>query len=82
MVNSGQRIPRDAIAALYQPFQRHGHRSARADGHGLGLSIVAAVATAHRAQIITEPGTEGGLDVTVVFPSPKDPGPGLARLTA
>lgn len=82
VVNSGQRIPREAIAALYQPFQRHGHRSARADGHGLGLSIVAAVATAHGAQIITEPGPEGGLDVTVVFPAPKDRGPQLARLTA
>ncbi|GAA4790243.1 sensor histidine kinase [Streptomyces ziwulingensis] len=68
VVNSGPVVPREAIPLLYQPFQRLGHRSARADGHGLGLSIVAAVADAHRARIATEPGPEGGLDITVAFP--------------
>jgi signal transduction histidine kinase len=68
VVNSGPVVPREAIPSLYQPFQRLGHRSARADGHGLGLSIVAAVADAHRARIVTEQGPEGGLDITVAFP--------------
>ncbi|MER7378381.1 ATP-binding protein [Streptomyces lanatus] len=54
--------------SLYQPFQRLGHRSARNDGHGLGLSIVAAIADAHRARITTEKGPEGGLDITVAVP--------------
>ncbi|MGW4754768.1 sensor histidine kinase [Streptomyces chartreusis] len=72
VVNSGPVVPRDAIPSLYQPFQRLGHRSARHDGHGLGLSIVAAVASAHRARIVTEQGPEGGLDVTVAFPRRKD----------
>ncbi|MFE4668033.1 sensor histidine kinase [Streptomyces sp. NPDC056716] len=68
VVNSGPVIPRESIPLLYQPFQRLGHRSARASGHGLGLSIVAAIASAHRARILTEQGPEGGLDITVAFP--------------
>ncbi|MFC5219993.1 sensor histidine kinase [Streptomyces coerulescens] len=72
VVNSGPVVPRDAIPSLYQPFQRLGHRSARHDGHGLGLSIVAAVADAHRARIVTEQGPEGGLDITVAFPRRRD----------
>ncbi|MFC8243922.1 sensor histidine kinase [Streptomyces chartreusis] len=72
VVNSGPVVPRDAIPSLYQPFQRLGHRSARHDGHGLGLSIVAAVASAHRARIVTEQGPEGGLDITVAFPRRKE----------
>jgi signal transduction histidine kinase len=72
VVNSGPVVPREAIPSLYQPFQRLGHRSARGDGHGLGLSIVAAIASAHRARITTEPGPEGGLDITVAFPRRRD----------
>ncbi|MFG2732294.1 sensor histidine kinase [Streptomyces canus] len=72
VVNSGPVVPREAIPSLYQPFQRLGHRSARADGHGLGLSIVAAIASAHRARIVTEQGPEGGLDITVAFPARRD----------
>ncbi|MCL7379813.1 HAMP domain-containing sensor histidine kinase [Streptomyces sp. 35G-GA-8] len=68
VVNSGPVIPREAIGSLYQPFQRLGHRSARADGHGLGLSIVAAIADAHHARIATTQGPEGGLDITIAFP--------------
>ncbi|MEU9331641.1 ATP-binding protein [Streptomyces sp. NPDC048290] len=75
VVNSGPVVPRDVIPSLYQPFQRLGHRSARARGHGLGLSIVAAIASAHRARITTEQGPEGGLDITVTFPRTGSPGP-------
>ncbi|MET8827953.1 HAMP domain-containing sensor histidine kinase [Streptomyces sp. NPDC004610] len=73
VVNSGPVVPGDAIPLLYQPFQRLGPRAARARGHGLGLSIVAAVADAHRARITTEPGPEGGLDITVTFPRAEGP---------
>ncbi|MET9793808.1 ATP-binding protein [Streptomyces canus] len=67
VVNSGPVIPRELAPSLYQPFQRLGHRSARADGHGLGLSIV----TTHqaRARIVTEQGPERGLDIFVAFPA-------------
>ncbi|WP_327391865.1 ATP-binding protein [Streptomyces sp. NBC_01186] len=73
VANSGEAIPQDRIPVLYQPFQRLGPRGA-GEGHGLGLSIVAAVAAAHGAVITTVPGPEGGLAVTVAFP-PSPPSP-------
>ena len=47
---------------LLEPFQRLGaDRTAPSDGHhGLGLSIVRAVATAHEATLLAEARPEGG----------------------
>ena len=68
--NTGPQIPPDRIDDLFRPFQRLGDTRTRHDhGHGLGLSIVAAVATAHHAHIVARPGIDGGLDVTVGFPT-------------
>ncbi|UWE10340.1 sensor histidine kinase [Actinacidiphila bryophytorum] len=67
VVNSGRHIPDDRIGELFQPFQRLESRSGTSDGHGLGLSIVAAIATAHDADVTARPGPAGGLDVTVAF---------------
>ncbi|WBB61404.1 ATP-binding protein [Streptomyces sp. WMMC500] len=72
VVNSGPRIPAERIPGLYEPFQRLQPRAA-GGGHGLGLSIVGAVAAAHRAEVTTVPGPEGGLAVTVEFPPPDPP---------
>jgi signal transduction histidine kinase len=69
VVNSGPRIPAERIPDLYEPFQRLQPRSS-GGGHGLGLSIVGAVAAAHRAEVTTVPGPEGGLAITVEFPPP------------
>jgi signal transduction histidine kinase len=41
------------------------------NGHGLGLSIVRAIAQAHGATITAIPRSEGGLDVEVTFTSVK-----------
>ncbi|MET9863894.1 HAMP domain-containing sensor histidine kinase [Streptomyces smyrnaeus] len=68
IANSGEPIPRSRIPALLQPFQRLAPRGAD-EGHGLGLSIVAAVAQAHGADLTTLPGPDGGLAVTVTFPA-------------
>ncbi|MGP3974517.1 sensor histidine kinase [Streptomyces sp. 8N114] len=70
VANSGEPIPRSRIPALHQPFQRLAPRGAD-EGHGLGLSIVAAIAQAHGATLTTVPGPEGGLAVTVTFPAPR-----------
>ena len=52
VTNSGQVILPAEVDRLFQPFQRLGPRPARHDGgHGLGLSIVRAIATAHAAAI-------------------------------
>ncbi|WP_342744788.1 sensor histidine kinase [Actinophytocola xinjiangensis] len=50
---------------LRRPFQT----GRRGDGYGLGLAIVDAVATAHRATLTVFARPGGGLSVTVKFPS-------------
>ena len=68
VANSGQVIPAAEIDRLFQPFQRRGPRAARRDGgHGLGLSIVRAIATAHGATIGARARPGGGLAVDVTF---------------
>jgi signal transduction histidine kinase len=70
VTNSGPLIPATEVSRLYQPFQRFGPRLARRDGgHGLGLSIVRAIATAHAATISVRPRPGGGLAIDVAFPS-------------
>ncbi len=71
VTSSGQVIPAADVDRLFQPFQRLGPRPARRDGgHGLGLSIVRAIATAQGATITAEPRPGGGLAIEVVFPPP------------
>jgi len=71
VTNSGQVIPPAEVDRLFQPFQRLGPRPARRDGgHGLGLSIVRAIATAHAAAITAQPRPGGGLAIDVTFPPP------------
>jgi signal transduction histidine kinase len=79
VTNSGQVIPLTEVGRLFQPFQRLGPRTARGDGgHGLGLSIVKAIATAHDAVITPQPRPGGGLAIDVAFP----PSPSSRPLTA
>jgi signal transduction histidine kinase len=69
VTNSGQVIPAAEVDRLFQPFQRLGSLPARRDGgHGLGLSIVRAIATAHAATITARPRPDGGLAIDVTFP--------------
>jgi signal transduction histidine kinase len=74
VANSGPVIPPTEVSRLFQPFQRLGPRPARRDGgHGLGLSIVRAIATAHGATIEARALPGGGLAVDVTFPPPPSP---------
>jgi signal transduction histidine kinase len=67
--NSGTVIPPYELDRLFQPFQRLGDERIRhGDGHGLGLAIVRAIATAHKATVIATARPEGGLDLEVSFP--------------
>jgi signal transduction histidine kinase len=71
VANSGPVIPPAEVSRLLQPFQRFGPRRAHRDGgHGLGLSIVKTIATAHGAAITPQPRPAGGLAIDVTFPSP------------
>jgi len=57
------------IARLLEPFQQLGSRRPNhRNGHGLGLAIVAAIATAHHASLTLRPIPDGGLSVEVRFP--------------
>jgi len=70
VANSGPPVPPDRVGSLFRPFERLADRTGDADGHGLGLSIVAAIATAHDARITAAARPDGGLDVTVLFAAP------------
>jgi signal transduction histidine kinase len=72
VASSGPVIPPAEVDRLFQPFQRFGPRPSRR-GHGLGLSIVRAIASAHTAAITAAPRPGGGLAIDVVFPRPNLP---------
>ncbi|MBE3014423.1 HAMP domain-containing histidine kinase [Microbispora sp. NEAU-D428] len=66
--NTGPTIRSQDLRRLFQPFQRLGtQRTHTADGHGLGLVIVQAVAEAHGAKLTAHPRPGGGLDVAILF---------------
>jgi signal transduction histidine kinase len=67
--NTGPVIHSAQIDTLFQPFQRlQATRTNGQDGLGIGLSIVAAIATAHDAELHAQPLPHGGLDVQTSFP--------------
>jgi signal transduction histidine kinase len=69
IANTGPVIPADQVTRLLEPFERlPAARSADADGLGLGLSIVAAIAKAHHAVLAVGPGPQGGLSIEISFP--------------
>jgi signal transduction histidine kinase len=69
IANSGPTVPPEQIERLFQPFQRLGDtRTRHNQGHGLGLSIVQAIAHAHRAELTTHARPQGGLVIEVSFP--------------
>jgi signal transduction histidine kinase len=68
VANTGPAVPRDAVERLFEPFQQLDRERIGSDGHhGLGLSIVRAIAVAHDATVTARPGVDGGLVVTVGF---------------
>lgn len=78
VANTGPTVPADQILRLFQPFQRLDRTIGRQRHHGLGLSIVRAIATAHDATIAAEAHPHGGLTVAVTFPPSRPAGPDLS----
>ena len=70
--NTGQLIAPEEIETMFEPFRRLGPARTGTDQgqHGLGLSIVRAIADAHGAEIDARPRPGGGLSITVAFPAP------------
>ena len=68
--NGGEVIDGDAVAQLAQPFRRLGADRVGSDtGAGLGLSIVAAIAEAHRGTLELRARPDGGLRACIGLPS-------------
>ena len=71
VVNTGPLIPDAALDHLFEPFRTTGtDRIRHANGHGLGLAIVRAIADAHGATIDAHARPSGGLEITITFPAP------------
>ena len=70
VANTGPVVPDSEVSRLFEPFQQAGNqRTGHKNGHGLGLAIVAAIASAHHADLSVQPRPEGGLIVKVAFGS-------------
>jgi signal transduction histidine kinase len=68
--SSGPMLDQHAVAQLAQPFKRLSQdRTGSQNGHGLGLSIVAAIATAHDGRLELHARAEGGLRVEITLPA-------------
>ena len=77
--NTGPAIPDKQLRRLFEPFQRlDGARTHHHGGHGLGLSIVEAIAKAHDAELSARARPAGGLTIEISFPPPAA---GATRLT-
>jgi signal transduction histidine kinase len=74
VANTGPHLTPGDIASIFEPFQRLDDHASPA-GFGLGLAIVASIATIHGGSATAHPRDQGGLIVTVTLPSSA----GLAR---
>ena len=73
VTDDGPGVPPDEQARIFERFFRGRDGRRRAEGSGLGLSIVAAIAEAHggRAGLSSSPG--GGATFTITFPLRRGP---------
>lgn len=70
IANTGPVVPDRELTRLFQPFQRlSSHPGPSANGVGLGLAIVQAIANAHDATLSAQARTGGGLGIGVAFPA-------------
>ena len=67
--NSGDELPPDLVRELFEPFRRLNERTSSPRGVDIGLSVVRAVATAHRGTAPITPVDGGGSRVLITTPS-------------
>jgi len=78
--SDGRTIEPEEAGRLAEPFRRLGADRTRSEnGVGLGLAIVAAIATAHNGTLDLRPRPEGGLTAIVELPRADPPAAGAAR---
>lgn len=80
IANSGPTIAPEHAGQLLEPFRRGpaDRTNSDAEGHGVGLSIVAAIADTHQAELRIHARADGGLDIQVDFPQPPSATPAPA----
>jgi len=70
VANTGPVVPAVELQRIFQPFQRlNANPRSFSDGVGLGLTIVQAIADAHRAVVSARARASGGLAIGVSFTS-------------
>jgi len=68
--SDGDPLDERAVTELAQPFKRLGQdRTASQNGHGLGLSIISAIAAAHDGKVELHARPQGGLRVQITLPN-------------
>ena len=75
VANTGPVIRTADADRVFQPFHRLDDRTSH-DGFGLGLTIVASIATIHGGTATARPRNDGGLSVTVIVPASDAPSEG------
>jgi signal transduction histidine kinase len=71
IVNTGDDVPPDAVAALFEPFRRlAGTRIDHSGGAGLGLAIARSITQAHNGTISAHSTGRDGLRFEISFPAP------------
>ncbi|MFI6262030.1 sensor histidine kinase [Micromonospora sp. NPDC051006] len=71
VVNTGQVVPAEAVAGLFEPFRRLARdRTNHGGGAGLGLAIARSITQAHEGLIDARPAEYGGLRIDVQLPAP------------
>ncbi len=74
--SGGPVLDQGAVGRLAEPFRRlAAERTGSQNGHGLGLSIVAAIAAAHGGMLTLYAREHGGLGVEVTLPVARDAQP-------
>ncbi len=68
ITNTGLRLTPTQVDQIFEPFHRLNDRTHH-DGFGLGLTIVASIATVHGGTTTAHPPDKGGLSVTVTLPT-------------
>ncbi|GAA3585752.1 HAMP domain-containing sensor histidine kinase [Amycolatopsis ultiminotia] len=72
--NTGGTVTAEEARRLFEPFYRRRTRVQSA-GHGLGLTLVRAIAQSHQGTVTATPNPDGGLTVAVVLPAITRPAP-------
>lgn len=71
ITNTGDDVPADAVAALFEPFRRlSGARINHGGGAGLGLAIARSITRAHDGIVAASSTGHDGLRIQVSFPTP------------